>query len=195
MVERIAPICGSSKTSRHNFVFLEGVKAALTGDSHWKDGWFDGKPERGLRAMGRVYAGWTMSQAFYREEAYRQTGASSLEDCLVSVWEAAFLHRDANNLMAMIWAWQHADISANELYGGDLDKALAAISARAIVMPSATDLYFPVEDNRIEVEKMPRAELLPIPSIWGHRPGNPARNPQDAAFINGALKELLAEKV
>jgi homoserine O-acetyltransferase len=31
-VERIAPICGSAKTSPHNFVFLEGVKAALTAD-------------------------------------------------------------------------------------------------------------------------------------------------------------------
>ena len=30
MVERIAPFCGSAKCSRHNFVFLEGVKAALT---------------------------------------------------------------------------------------------------------------------------------------------------------------------
>src|SRR5215468_8258133 len=29
MVERIAPFCGSAKCSRHNFVFLEGVKAAL----------------------------------------------------------------------------------------------------------------------------------------------------------------------
>src|SRR4029077_12482521 len=32
MVERIAPFCGSAKCSRHNFVFLEGVKAALTAD-------------------------------------------------------------------------------------------------------------------------------------------------------------------
>ncbi|TYL24967.1 alpha/beta fold hydrolase, partial [Streptococcus pyogenes] len=35
MVERIAPFCGSAKCSRHNFVFLEGVKAALTADSAW----------------------------------------------------------------------------------------------------------------------------------------------------------------
>jgi hypothetical protein len=33
MVERIAPFCGSAKRSRHNFVFLEGVKAALTCDA------------------------------------------------------------------------------------------------------------------------------------------------------------------
>jgi len=86
----------------------------------------------------------------------------------------------------------HADISANELYKGDLDKALGAITADAIVMPSQTDLYFTVEDNRREVARMPRAELRPIPSIWGHRAGNPVLNPEDANFINAALRELLA---
>lgn len=30
MVERIFPFCGSAKTSLHNVVFLEGVKAAMT---------------------------------------------------------------------------------------------------------------------------------------------------------------------
>jgi homoserine acetyltransferase len=67
-VERIAPICGSAKTSPHNFVFLEGVKAALTADPAWQDGWFATPPTRGFQAMGRVYAGWGLSQAFYREE-------------------------------------------------------------------------------------------------------------------------------
>jgi homoserine acetyltransferase len=38
MVERIAPFCGSAKCSRHNFVFLEGVKAALTADAAFMDG-------------------------------------------------------------------------------------------------------------------------------------------------------------
>ncbi len=32
MMDLIAPFCGSAKCSRHNFVFLEGVKAALTAD-------------------------------------------------------------------------------------------------------------------------------------------------------------------
>jgi homoserine O-acetyltransferase len=68
----------------------------------------------------------------------------------------------------------------------------SAITADAIVMPSETDLYFTVEDNRREVARMPRAELRPIPSIWGHRAGNPAQNPEDAKFIEGAVRELLA---
>ena len=92
----------------------------------------------------------------------------------------------------MLWMWQRADISANELYGGDLDKALGAITADALVMPSATDLYFTVEDNRREAARMPRAELRPIPSIWGHLAGNPVFNPEDAGFIDAAVHQLLA---
>jgi homoserine O-acetyltransferase/O-succinyltransferase len=191
-VERIAPICGSAKTSPHNFVFLEGVKAALTADSAWQDGWFATQPVRGFQAFGRVYAGWGLSQAFYREEVWRKLGFASLEDFLVGSWEAGFRRRDANDLLAMLWMWQHADISANELYGDDFAKALGAIKAKAIVMPCETDLYFTVEDNRREVARMPNAELRPIPSIWGHRAGNPMFNPEDANFISDAVKELLA---
>jgi len=125
--------------------------------------------------MGRVYAGWGLSQAFYREEIWRKIGFSSLEDFLIDSWEAKFRRRDANDLLAMLWTWQHADISANELCGGDLDKALGAITADAAVMPCETDLYFTVEDNRREVARMQKAELRPIPSIWGHRAGQPGR--------------------
>ena len=191
-VARIAAICGSAKTSAHNVVFLEGVKAALTADPAWQDGWFATPPVRGFQAMGRVYAGWGLSQAFYREEEWRKLGFSSLEDFLVGSWEANFRRHDANDLLAMLWTWQHADISANELYGGDLGRALGAIAADALVMPCETDLYFTVEDNRREVARMPRAELRPIRSIWGHRAGNPAQNPADARFIDAAVRELLA---
>ena len=141
---------------------------------------------------GPVYAGWGLSQAFYREEVWRQVGYSSLEDFLVGGWEAGFRRRDANDLLAMLWMWQQADISANELYGGDLGKALGAITADAMVMPCETDLYFTVEDNRREVARMKRAELRPIPSIWGHRAGNPIASPADAKFIDDAVIELLA---
>jgi homoserine O-acetyltransferase len=39
---------------------------------------------------------------------------------------------------------------------------------------------------------MPNAEYCPIPSIWGHMAGSPGANPVDTAFIDHALKELLA---
>lgn len=192
LVERIAPICGSARTSRHNFVFLEGVKAALTADDAWAGGWYAAPPYKGLRAMGRVYAGWAVSQAFYREEVYRDIGYSSLEDYLVAFWEGRRLEADANDLLAMIGTWQRADISANHVYNGDFGAALGAITARAMVMPGRTDLYFPPEDNALEVARMPNAELRPIESIWGHLAGGPGFNPPDAAFVDAALRELLA---
>ncbi len=192
MVERIAPWCGSARTSPHNFVFLEGVKAALRSDDAWNGGWYDRQPDKGLRAMGRVYAGWAPSQAFYRERVYLKMGFSSLEDYLVTAWEGRYLQLDANDILAMVHTWQNGDISDNPLYDRDFVKALGSIKAKALVMPSRTDQYFPPEDNEIEVGQMPSAELRVIPSIWGHLAGGPGRNPADTEFIDNNLKELLA---
>jgi len=192
MVERIACICGAARCAPHNSVFLEGIKATVTADAAYRDGWFWEKPVRGLRAFARVYAGWGLSQAFYRQEVWKTIGYSSLEDFLVSSWEGGFLNNDANDLLAMLWMWQHADISRNPLYGGDFKAALSAIKALAFIMPSETDLYFTVADNVLEVANMQRAELRTIPSIWGHRAGNPVANPADFRFLDQALKELLA---
>ena len=59
-------------------------------------------------------------------------------------------------------------------------------------MPGATDLYFRVADNEAELPLLQSAELKPIPSIWGHRAGNPAMNPPDAAFIKQNVRRWLA---
>ena len=60
------------------------------------------------------------------------------------------------------------------------------------VMPGSTDLYFQVDDNALEVPKIPNGKLLPIPSVWGHRAGNPSTNKEDEMFIQKAVRELLA---
>jgi homoserine O-acetyltransferase len=191
MTERCVPICGSARTSPHNYVFLEGVTAALKADAAWQDGTYDRPPVRGLRAMGRVWAGWGVSQAFYREHVYLQAGYTSLEDYIVRNWENSFLAADANNLLAMAWTWQHADIGATPGFNGSFERALASITARTLVMPGATDLYFPPEDGAYEVEHIHGAELRVIPSVWGHGAGA-GPNPADAAFVDGSLKEWLA---
>ncbi len=191
-VERICAVCSSAKTSPHNLVFIEGVKAALTGDAAWRDGWFEEKPERGLRAMGRVYAGWAMSQAFYRDGLYEHFGVSTIEDYIVQFWEANFLRRDGNDLLAQLQIRARSDISANETYSNDLQAALAAIRARAIVMPGRTDLYFTAEDSEVETAMMPNAEYRPIESKFGHRAGNPTHCKQDEAVLRKAVQDLLA---
>ena len=190
-VERVCILCSSARTSEHNKVFLEGVRGALTADASFVDGWFQRPPTRGLRAMGRVYAGWAISQSWYRERIYLTLGFTSLEEYLVRAWEDNYLKKDANNLLAQLWTWQHSDIAANDRFRGDFDSALKAITCPALVMPGDHDLYFQVDDNRIEVARMPNARLLPIPSVWGHRAGNPWQNPADERFVAAAVNEFL----
>jgi homoserine O-acetyltransferase len=59
-------------------------------------------------------------------------------------------------------------------------------------MPSETDLYFRVADNAAELAHLASGSLQPIPSVWGHRAGNPSANPEDAAFLKMAVGSLLA---
>ncbi len=193
MVKRLAVVCGAAKCSPHNQVFIEGVRATLTADTGFQNGSFAQRPERGLRAMARNYAAMAMSQTFYRAETWRQAGFSSLEDFLIMSWEANFLKRDANNLLSHMWTWQYANIAANDRFNGDFHAALRGITANTVLMPSVTDLYFQVEDNRLESVHIPRAQLLPIHSVWGHRAGMPSANQDDAAFITQSIKDLLAQ--
>lgn len=69
------PFCGAAKVALHNIVMLEGVKSALlsaksipppkTGEVAWPTAegesyrtWSDQEKSIGLKALGRVYAGW-----------------------------------------------------------------------------------------------------------------------------------------
>jgi homoserine O-acetyltransferase/O-succinyltransferase len=191
MIDAIAPICASSKTSPHNQLMIEGPTCALRVDAAFNDGWYESVPIKGMLAFGRVYAGWLFSQTFFREELYRNLGLCSVEGT-VRWLQSYFLNNDANDLLAMARTWHLGDISANPRFGYDLKAALNAITCQAIVLPSETDLYFRVPDNELEVSEMPNAELRPIPSPWGHAAGMGV-NPPDDEFIDRALRELLNE--
>jgi homoserine O-acetyltransferase len=192
-VARLCAVCTSARTSPHNKVFLEGIRAVLTADAAWQGGRFVERPIRALRAFSRVYAGWALSQTFYRERMWADVGYASLEDFLVRNWEGNFLRRDAPDLLSMIDTWMASDISDNAIYGGDLGKALGAIKARSLIMPSTTDLYFTLADSELETAMMNNAELLPIVSDWGHRAGNPLLSPADEKVLRDAVRRLLGD--
>lgn len=190
MVDAILPFCGSAKCSPHNYAFLDGPKAALQADAAWNDGNYTAPPEKGLRAFGRVYVAWGYSQAFFRDELYRELGFATMED-LVKDWEEDHLKWDANNLLTKIWTWQHADVSDNVNYRGDFAAALRSIRARAIVMPCSTDLYFPPEDSAREVQLMRHAELRTFESSWGHCSGSPGRLAAFSRIFDLAAADLM----
>jgi homoserine O-acetyltransferase/O-succinyltransferase len=190
-VERIVALCGTARTTDHNRIFLESLRSALTADPTWNGIRFEGVPDRGFRTFARIYASWAASQAFYRKASYYDLGYDSLEDYLVRGWEVGYRKRDPHNLIAMLDTWLHCDLSDNAAYQKDYSCALKSIQAQTLVMPSTTDLYFTPEDCAAEAALIPNADFLPIPSIWGHRAGNPYQNPEDEAFIQRAVWDLL----
>lgn len=193
-VQRVAALCGTARTTPHNLVFLRSLEAALQADPAWDGTRFVAVPERGIRAFARIYASWAASQAFYRERIYLGQGYADLDDYLVRGWEASYRRRHAVDLLAMLATWMASDVSASPRHRGDLGQALASVKARTLVMSSATDLYFTPEDCAADAAAIPGARLATIPSIWGHRAGNPQHNPADQAFIRLAIRELMEAK-
>ena len=191
-VERAIVVCGSARTAVHNQVFLRALRATLeAAPEHLGGGRFSAEPQAALRTFARIYAGWAKSQDWYRAGLHLAT-ASDLEDYLDREWAPGFTACHASDLYAQACTWDAADISANALYGHDLDRALAAITARVLLLPGSTDLYFRVADNEAELPRLRHAELRPIPSIWGHGAGSPSRNPADERFLRDAVRDWLA---
>ncbi|KUI55736.1 Homoserine O-acetyltransferase [Cytospora mali] len=204
------PFCGSAKTSLHNQVFLEGVKSALLAGKGAASGgicagelseggyrnWTAEEREKGLKALGRVYAGWGFSQAFYREKVYeRLLGYKNLEDFMVKFWEGWALSKDPENMLVMLHTWQSGDSSDQEPYNGDFELAMKGIKAKTLVLPGKTDLYFPPEDSEYEVERMTEGvgKCIPFPSIWGHWAGGPGTSRTDLSWLDDKLKVFLED--
>ncbi|PZU91328.1 MAG: homoserine acetyltransferase [Pseudanabaena sp.] len=190
-VERIAAICGTARTTDHNRIFLQSLRSALTSDRTWTGTNFDGIPEHGFHTFALIYASWAASPAFYQAKLYEQFGYKSLEDYLQRGWEDGYRKRDPHNLIAMIDTWLRSDLSDNPIYQRDYAAAMANIRAKTLVISSQSDLYFTPSDCEREASMIPQAEYQSIPSIWGHRAGNPYQNPEDEAFIRQAIAQLL----
>ncbi len=184
-VERLFLLCGTARTTPHNRVFLESLLAALEADPRYGGA---APPTGGLRAVGRIYAGWAYSQPWLKAERFREMGFASLDDWLIRYWDALFTARDAGDLTAMIRTWILNDVAD----GGDLGRALGAVRAHTLSMTATTDLYFTPADCAAEAALIPGAVYRDLATDWGHMAGS-GQSPVDAAAIDAALGELLSE--
>ncbi|KAI6080189.1 Alpha/Beta hydrolase protein [Hypoxylon rubiginosum] len=189
-------ICSSARTSRHNYQFLEGPRAALESSVDYVG--FGGhseepKPIRGLRAFGKAYSAWLTSAEWFEEERYKTLGYETL-----AAWdeEAAGTFYDdwhPDDLLVMLRMWQNGDISkCVEDSHGSVNNALSQITARVLLMPSKTDQYFRWEASEKEARYLADATLEVIPSIWGHTAGG-GINEQDTRWMDQKIARFLEE--
>lgn len=186
-VSAVLAVCSAARCSEINRVFLDSVTAALRADSRAADPDAQASPQSGLDAFGRVYAGWAYSESFFAEHLYREFGHATAE-AVLEQWGRDHREMDAGDLMASLRMWREADLGAGR---GGLPEALRSIRARTILMPSTTDGYFTVRENRTEAAHLPNGELRPLDSPLGHIAGRPGIRAREQRRVDQALRELL----
>jgi homoserine O-acetyltransferase len=192
-MERIVATSGTAKTYGHGIVRLESQIAAIATDPAFKGGEYTAEPARGIETTSLVWLAWLYSQEWWRKELWRSENppGTSFAQAVDTYKREFFAGKDANDLILQMRTWESNDVGASPGFHGDVEAALRSIKARVLYMPSATDLYFPVEDARYEAAFIPHCTFLPIPSLWGH-PAGAGESPEDAAFLNGHIATFLS---
>lgn len=195
-VKRAVVICGSARTSGHNYAFLEGPITALLESHDYDHGKYKEKgikPVAGLKAFNRAYAAWLTSAEWFRQELWREQGKASLEEWLEDNddddgW-------DPEDLLTLARMWQAGDVGkvADESCDGDYRKALEKIAAKVLLMPCVTDQYFPAEDGEEEVKYLKHGRFNPIKSVWGHVAGG-GGSEMDKKWMDGEIAKFMVEE-
>ncbi|KAL6399862.1 hypothetical protein AUP68_17270 [Ilyonectria robusta] len=193
-VQNAVIVCSSARTSRHNFQFLEGPKAALESSIDYADGNQQTelpKSPRGLRAFGKAYSAWLTSAEWFDQETYKELGYETLQNWDADVAGANYRSWHPDDLLAKLQMWQKADITVcDSSYGSSLGEALSQIRARVLLMPCQTDQYFRWEASERECQLIPDARLKVIPSIWGHLAGA-GSNKRDIDWMDQEISGFL----
>ncbi|HEX3848197.1 MAG TPA: alpha/beta fold hydrolase [Steroidobacteraceae bacterium] len=194
-MDRIVATSGTAKAYPHGIVRLESQIFALATDPAFKGGDYTQQPERGIQAFALVWTAWLFSQEWWRQELWRQdtaTWGKSFDEVVERLRTNFIPGADANDLILQMRTWERHDVGGTPGFHGNVEAALRSIKVPVLYMPSLTDLYFPVTDARYEAAFIPRCELLPIPSLWGH-PAGAGATPEDAKFLNEHIARFMAE--
>ena len=194
LADRVVALAGTARCYPHGVARLEGQLAALFADPAFAGGEYRTQPEVGLAAFGTVWAAWLYSQQWWRDGLWREEDPDATFESTMQDFRDDFLPgADANDVVLHCRTWQRHDVGTTPGFDGDTRGALASIRVPVLLMPGSTDLYFPVDDARLEATAVPDALLLPIPSLWGH-PAGAGASPADAAFLNDAIRRFLADE-
>ena len=191
-MDRIVATSGTAKTYGHGIVRLDGQIAAITADAAFNGGDYKSEPAKGIAATSLVWLGWLYSQEWWRRELWRGENppGTTLAQAIDRTARVFFEGDDANDLILQMRTWQSNDVGRTPPFDGDVAAALRSIKVPVLYMPSATDLYFPVEDARYEAGFIAHCTFMPIPSLWGH-PAGAGASPEDARFLNAHITAFL----
>jgi homoserine O-acetyltransferase len=192
MVKRMASIAGAPKPSPWTRLWLYAtLEEPLTSDPAWNNGFYTDPQavQAGARRQGHATALTLPPLGFYSETkaTWRTLGFASVDDFVARFWEAFWLPKDPNDVIAQARKARAADPSA----GGDLAEALGRITARAYVVAFTGDPMFPPEECKLDAERIPKGQYREIESDFGHL-ATFSLSEQDRQALDNVLREVFA---
>lgn len=192
--DRIVVTSAGAKTWPHGIVRLESQIMAIENDPVSVRGNYKEQPPRkGLQIFGAIWAGWLFSPGWWREQLWPAEAppGATFRAVFEGLYKDFVPGGDANDIILQIDTWEEHDVGGTRGFDGDVKKALASIEVPVLYMPSATDLYFPIDDARYEAQLIPFVTLLLIPSLWGHTAGAANKRVKSRALMaaDGPISE------
>ncbi|KAJ5922812.1 hypothetical protein N7516_010515 [Penicillium verrucosum] len=162
LVANAVIICSSARTSRQNYQFLEGPKAALEYAADYRKGdnnTTSSRPLGGLRAFGKAYSAWLTSPEWFENEMYKSLGYETLSHWDEEVAGTNYYNWYPDDLLAMLGMWQRGDVTSI-LGDASVQEALSRIKARVLVMQRVFWLCSACSDYAARVLAMQRVFWL-----------------------------------
>jgi len=183
MVARAALLVPAAHAGNIFRSIVESALGVLRLDPLWQDGNYTQQPLEGLRAAGRIYYPWTVTDA-YLEQLAPEVLAQDIEGTVerAATW-------DAWNFIRRYEASASHDVALP--YGGDLAKALARVQARTLVLPSSTDRLLGVTSAREIARLVKGAEYVEVPSERGHLGWRAVEGAPETRVIVEQVRRLL----
>ena len=189
VMDRIVAMTPMARTAPWALLVTQTGRACLQADPAWNGDGFTSRPERGWRA----YTGLMSALLMRTPEAVASLGDADAVhrwfDGLVD--QQAAIGFDAHDYLYQSWAYERHDVGQTPGFGCDTRAALAAISARALLLAPPLDLFNPAGEARSAAETIPGARFVEIPSQQGHLAAT-STSVADAAFLDCEIRAFLA---
>ncbi len=152
-------------------------------DPRWNDGNYREPPIAGLRAAGRLYYPWTVTDDHLRNhppDVIAREQADTMDRA--ASW-------DAWNFIRRYQASVAHDVSVP--FGGDMQRALGSVRTPLMVMPSASERLLDPDSAREIAHCAPHATYQEIPSSFGHLAWRANPGSTETDFVTQAVTQFL----
>ena len=173
----------ASRAGRVFRTVVETATEVIALDPRWNGGLYVEQPVAGLRAAGRLYYPWTVTDAYLE-----QVAPEALEREIAGTVERA-AQWDAWNFIRRYQASSSHDVSTP--FAGNMPAALARVKAPTLVMPASTDRLLGVETAREIAAHVIGATYCEVPSARGHLGWRAVRGAAETRFITQRINDFL----